>query len=63
MSEKIKLYLTTGVALLWIADPDLRTVAAHRPDTAPVLFNILQELTAESHLPGFRVPVAELFPQ
>ena len=61
--EKIELYLTTGVAMVWVVDPDLRTVAVHRPDTAPVLFNVLQELTAEPHLPGFRVPVAEFFPQ
>lgn len=61
--EKIELYLTSGVALVWVVDPDLRTVAVHRPDAAPVLFNVLQELTAEPHLPGFRVPVSELFPQ
>ena len=24
-------------------------------------FNITQELTAEPHLPGFRIPVAEIF--
>lgn len=61
--EKIELYLSTGVALVWVVDPDLRTVAVHRPETAPVLFNVLQDLTAEPHLPGFRVPVSELFPQ
>lgn len=61
--EKIELYLSTGVALVWVVDPDLRTVAVHRPETAPILFNVLQDLTAEPHLPGFRVPVSELFPQ
>jgi hypothetical protein len=27
----------------------------------PVLFDVRQELTAEPHLPGFRVPVRRLF--
>lgn len=59
--EKIELYLQSGVQLVWVVDPDLRTVSVHRPDAAPALFNHLQELTAEPHLPGFCVPVAELF--
>ncbi len=33
----------------------------YRPGAEPELFNALQELSAEPHLPGFRVPVAQLF--
>jgi Uma2 family endonuclease len=47
--------------VVWIVDPDLRTVTVHRPQTPPVLFNTLQELTCEPELPGFKVPVAHLF--
>ncbi|CAN5894359.1 Uma2 family endonuclease [soil metagenome] len=59
--DKIEVYLEVGVALVWIVDPDLRTVTVHRPDAEPELFNATQEILAEPHLPGFRVPVAKLF--
>lgn len=59
--EKIEAYIAAGAALVWEVDPVFETVRVHRPDGAPQLFNSEQELTAEPHLPGFRVPVAELF--
>ena len=58
---KVEEYLGTGVQLVWIVDPDLRTVTVHRADAPPALFNDTQELTGEPFLPGFRVPVAEVF--
>jgi Uma2 family endonuclease len=61
IDEKILLYLETGVALVWILNPRFKTVTVYRPDGPPVQFNETQELTAEPHLPGFRVSVAELF--
>lgn len=61
IDEKIALYFETGVALVWLADPRFRTVTVLRPDAEPTLFNVLQELAAEPHLPGFRVPAAQLF--
>jgi Uma2 family endonuclease len=59
--EKVQEYLEAGVALVWIIDPVLRTVTVCRPDAEPALFNVNQELTAEPHLPGFHVAVAEIF--
>jgi Uma2 family endonuclease len=59
--EKIDAYLQAGVALVWIIDPYDRTVRIYRPGEEPVLVNVRQELTAEPHLPGFRVPVVRLF--
>ncbi len=61
INEKIDTYLGAGVALVWIIDPRRRTVTIHRPGREPEFVNALQELTGEPHLPGFRVPVAELF--
>ncbi|HEX8201387.1 MAG TPA: Uma2 family endonuclease [Isosphaeraceae bacterium] len=61
IDEKVALYLETGVLLVWVVSPRFRTVCVYRPGAAPELFNETHELTAEPHLPGFRVAVAQLF--
>ena len=61
MVEKIRAYLDAGVALVWLVDPDFRTVIVYRPDAAPQMFNVQQELSGEPHLPGFRTAVARIF--
>jgi Uma2 family endonuclease len=61
INEKIDLYLRAGVALVWIVDPHHKTVKIFRANVPPVLVNIDGELTAEPHLPGFRVAVKEIF--
>ncbi len=58
---KVREYLETGVAIVWIVEPTFRTVLVYRPDDEPRLFNVREEITAEPHLPGFRVAVAALF--
>lgn len=59
--DKIELYLETGVQVVWIVDPDLRTVTVYRPDAKPVLYNESQELSGDPDLPGLRMKIAELF--
>jgi Uma2 family endonuclease len=61
IDEKVDLYLATGVKIIWVVNPRFRTINVYRPDAEPELFNELQEITAEPHLPGFRVAVAEIF--
>jgi len=61
IDDKVSLYLELEVAIVWVINPRFRTVVVHRPGAEPELFNILQELSAEPHLPGLRVPVAKLF--
>lgn len=58
--DMIKNYLRHGV-VVWVADPDLRTVGVHRPGLPPEAFNDRQELVGDPYLPGFRVAVAKLF--
>jgi hypothetical protein len=36
-------------------------VTVYRPGAEPETYNRLAEITAEPHLPGFRVKVADLF--
>jgi len=58
--EKVGLYHEAG-SVVWVVDPDFRTVAVHRPAQEPETFNIQRELSADPYLPGFRVPVAQIF--
>jgi Uma2 family endonuclease len=59
--RKITDYLTHGVDLVWLIDPEDRTVTVHQPNRSPSLVKEGQELTGEDVLPGLRVPVADLF--
>ncbi len=61
VNEKVQAYLDSGVPLVWLVDPVLRTVMVLRPGAEPELFNVRQEITDEPHLPGFRVAVARIF--
>lgn len=61
IEEKVAEYIRVGIPLVWIISTRFRTVDVYRPDAPSVRFNEQQELTAEPHLPGFRVPVAQLF--
>jgi len=59
--EKVQVYLDCGVALVWVAEPIFRAVTVYRPGAEPELFNAQQSLDGGSHLPGFRVKVADCF--
>lgn len=59
--EKIEEWLAAGVKVLWEVYPGSRTVRAHRPDNTISLFRAPDTLTAPGVLPGFAVPVADLF--
>ncbi|MHC5542689.1 Uma2 family endonuclease [Singulisphaera rosea] len=61
VSEKVRLYLDSGSALVWLVDTDFRTVLVHRQGEEPELYNIRQELTADPYLPGLRIRVADIF--
>jgi Uma2 family endonuclease len=61
IAEKTESYLEAGVPLVWEVNPFSKTVAVYRPGQPPELFNVTHELTAEPHLPGLRIPVAEIF--
>ncbi len=61
IDEKIDEYLQAGIPLFWVINPHRRTVQILRPGAEPELVNVTQELSSEPHLPGFRVPAAQLF--
>ena len=61
IEDKIDTYQKAGVPLIWVINPHDRTITIYRLDAEPELVNVHQDLTAEPHLPGFRVAVAEVF--
>jgi Uma2 family endonuclease len=62
IDAKVRDYLAAGAVLVWVADPDARTVTAHRANQPPAVFAAADTLTADPVIPGFTVPVAELLP-
>jgi Uma2 family endonuclease len=62
IDEKVNDYLAAGAVLVWVADPDARTVTAYQSNQAPVVFAATDTLTALPVIPGFAVPVADLLP-
>jgi Uma2 family endonuclease len=63
MREKLRDYFSAGVRVVWVVDPALRRVLVHRSLTDVTVLDDRQILTEEELLPGFSVPVAELFPE
>ncbi len=62
ITHKVKLFRDAGVPQVWLLHPDFRTVSVHFPVAESVTLNATQELDGGDALPGFRVPVARLFP-
>jgi Uma2 family endonuclease len=62
MREKINEYHRTGVRMIWVVDPDFRTVLVYPRNDEPIMYNRRQKLTGGDVLPGFAVLVEKLFP-
>ncbi len=61
LAKKIDEYSSAGVRSVWIADPDRETVVVHESGSDPKTYEREDELPGGAVLPGFSVPVAELF--
>ncbi|MFO0824063.1 MAG: Uma2 family endonuclease [Gemmataceae bacterium] len=62
IDEKVRAYLEAGSVVVWIADPETRTVTAYLTNQEPAVFGPADTLTADGVIPGFAVPVANLLP-
>lgn len=62
VAKKITLYLRHGTRLIWIVDPASETVAVHSASGAKTL-DMDGFLDGEAVLPGFSVPVRDIFPR
>jgi Uma2 family endonuclease len=59
--RKINDYLRCGVGMVWVIDPEIRTVTVHQPGKAQIELNENQELSGEDVLPDFRCRIADFF--
>lgn len=59
--DKVKDYLLAGVRVVLVADPLKKTVTAYRRGRKPKVFAAADILTIEDVIPGFQLPVAEVF--
>ena len=62
-ADKIQFYLLHGVRLVWVVDPMERVVLVFRPGEPAHALTGDAALDGEDVLPGFSVPVAEIFAQ
>jgi Uma2 family endonuclease len=59
--EKIDEWLGAGTRLVWVVDPDKKTITVYRPGRQPQTLRIHEVLVDDEVLPGFEVSVAEIF--
>jgi Uma2 family endonuclease len=62
VEEKIADYYDAGIPLIWIVSPQTRTVMVYRPDGTSHRLRDTDDLTADPVIAGFRVRIADLFP-
>jgi Uma2 family endonuclease len=58
-------YFAAGTLMVWDVDPIARTVSVYRSDAPdrPVVHGVGQTADAEPAVPGWRLPVDEIFPR
>ncbi len=60
ISTKVREYLDNGVRLVWVLNPWLHTIDAYEP-TRQRLFTLNDTLDAEPVIPGFAIPMRDVF--
>lgn len=61
ITQKLREYFAIGVRLIWIADPETRSIFAYRALTDMREFTETDQVPGDDVLPGFSVAVAQLF--
>lgn len=61
VARKVDEYLRYGVRLVWVVDPATRTVTVYTPAAAPRRLAAAATLDGGDVLPGFSLPLADLF--
>jgi Uma2 family endonuclease len=59
--RRIAQFLAQGIAVVWVVDPEARSVTVCRPNQLPQVFEGDDDLIGDPEMPGFRCRVADLF--
>jgi Uma2 family endonuclease len=62
MAAKAERWLEAGVRLVWLVYPQIKQVEVWRDGTMKTVLTIEDELSGEDVLPGFALPIKDLFP-
>jgi Uma2 family endonuclease len=62
LDEKIADYFDAQIPLIWVVSPRSRTVLVYHADGSAQRLRDTDDLTADPIVPGFRVRIADLFP-
>lgn len=61
VDEKVQLWLSAGVELVWVVNPQQQTVEIHRRNGPGTILRGADVITGENVLPGFSCPIAAFF--
>ena len=61
MAEKVKAYFAAGARLVWVVNPKPKTVTVYRSPSDIVTLTEKDTLEGGEVVPGFQIPVAEIF--
>jgi Uma2 family endonuclease len=61
VNQKLREYFELGVRLVWVADPEARSVSAYRTPTEAREFRVGDVLPGDGVLPGFEIAVVTIF--
>jgi Uma2 family endonuclease len=61
VEEKVPMWLRAGTLMVWIVDPESRTVTIHRPGAEPVTLGEDQTILGGEVIPGFECRVSDFF--
>ena len=62
LRAKAARYLEHGTQMVWLLDTDERSLELHRPGASPQTLRGAELVDGGEVLPGFRLPVSDLFP-
>jgi Uma2 family endonuclease len=62
VSDKVLTYLDAGCQLVWVVEPERRTVTVWTPDRAARVIMAQERLEGGNVLPGFGLNLADIFP-
>ncbi len=62
LRDKAQFYISNGVQLVWLVYPRQKLIEVHRPNQLTQIMTETDTLEEENLLPGFKLPIGEVFP-